>query len=569
MKTGVSKVAFDVYEKGLGMLGYGRDFNKFESKLDTIYARAFSFIDNAGNAFYFVNCELCFITPNLKKLIVETLQERFPNGDFHDKNIMITAQHTHSGPAGYSEHPLYNFPVPQFRPKILHKIADTIIEAIILSKQNLKEASISFEQGDLEPEIEVAYNRSLKAYNNNAEVEKLTHYETHLAIERKMDLLRIDDLEGNPMGQINFFGVHTTSLGYKENKMSGDNKGYAANYFEEDIGNNFVAAFAQQLTADVSPNFHGKGKNYKKGPYKTDLENCKFNGQLQYQKAKEIWKNAGKNNVSGNIDTEIRYHDFANVLCNPKFAKNNEQAWTSSACHGTAFFAGTPIDGPGMPEIIHKFARTVSRTIRKNELKKAQKSTDIEYKNWIERKYATQDPKTILFETGKGVVWGTSNIKNFAIPSFVDGGLKQMKKEHRLGALRETPWTPHFLPIQIAIVGNIAFIGFPGEITTVAGQQLRKLMQSKLASKGVQHVIIASYANCYMGYCVTNDEYQTQCYEGGHTVFGQWTHAAFMTKFEELAEVMDKAAEDRKNGYQFMIHKFSDKELALRTRKNA
>src|SRR5690606_2597305 len=145
---------------------------------------------------------------------------------------------------------------------------------------------------------------------------------------------------------------------------------------------------------------------------------------------------------------------------------------------------------------------------------KAKKSKDVAYKEWIERKYATQNPKTILFETGKGVIWGTKDIKNFIVPSFVDGGLKQMKKEYQLGALRELPWTPHFLPIQIAIVGNIAFVGFPGEITTVAGQQLRRMIQQKLAHKGIQHVIIASYANCYMGYCVTNDEYQVQCYEG-------------------------------------------------------
>ncbi len=567
MKTGVSKIAFDVYEPGLGMLGYGRHFNKLENKLDNIHARAFTFVDDDNNSFYLVNCELCFITPNLKKIIVEKLQAQFPSGDYHDKNIMITAQHTHSGPAGYSEHPLYNFPVPQFRPLILQQIADTIVKAIIASKENVQQTSVYYKQGDIEPELDIAYNRSLKAYNNNEGIEKRTDYETHLAIERKMDLIRIDDAQGNPIGQINFFGVHTTSLGFKENKLSGDNKGYAATYFEEDMGNNFIAAFAQQLTADVSPNFHGKGKNWKKGPYKSDIENCKFNGQLQYKKAKEIWQNASDNAIEGRIDTEIRYSDFANILCNPKFAKNQENAWTSSACHGTSFFAGTPVDGPGMPEIVHKFARAVSRGIRKHELKKARKGADVEYKNWIERKYATQDPKTILFETGKGIVWGTKDIKNFFIPSFVDGGLKQMKKEHRLGALRELPWTPHFLPLQIATVGSIAFVGFPGEITTIAGQQLRQMVQEKLAHKGIKHVIIASYANCYMGYCVTNDEYQTQCYEGGHTVFGQWTHAAFMTKFEELAEEMDKSDEERKNAYKFMIHHFSEKELALRTRK--
>ena len=40
-----------------------------------------------------------------------------------------------------------------------------------------------------------------------------------------------------------------------------------------------------------------------------------------------------------------------------------------------------------------------------------------------------------------------------------------------------------------------------------------------------------------MGYITTQEEYQKQNYEGGHTLYGQWTLAAFQTSFVKIAEV--------------------------------
>ena len=51
----------------------------------------------------------------------------------------------------------------------------------------------------------------------------------------------------------------------------------------------------------------------------------------------------------------------------------------------------------------------------------------------------------------------------------------------------------------------------------------------------MRQVLLCTYANDYMGYVTTNEEYQEQCYEGGHTIFGQWTLAAFQTRLTTLA----------------------------------
>ena len=50
-------------------------------------------------------------------------------------------------------------------------------------------------------------------------------------------------------------------------------------------------------------------------------------------------------------------------------------------------------------------------------------------------------------------------------------------------------------------------------------------------------VILSPYANAFSGYITTQEEYQTQYYEGGHTIFGQWTLAAHQTQFDKVAEM--------------------------------
>jgi neutral ceramidase len=108
-------------------------------------------------------------------------------------------------------------------------------------------------------------------------------------------------------------------------------------------------------------------------------------------------------------------------------------------------------------------------------------------------------------------------------------------------------------------------VGFPGEVTTIAGKRLEKMLAEELKESRIDHVIICSYTNHYLGYCTTWEEYQTQCYEGGHTVYGQWTHAAFMTEFRKLAREFTKPKEKRNLDRSLKYNQFSEKEISLRT----
>ena len=103
--------------------------------------------------------------------------------------------------------------------------------------------------------------------------------------------------------------------------------------------------------------------------------------------------------------------------------------------------------------------------------------------------------------------------------------------------------------------------GFPFEITTIAGKRLRKSLEEVLSKRGVKRVILCPYANGYSGYMTTNEEYQAQIYEGGHTVFGEWSFAALQTKFDLLAKEMLKPKDERKFVHDAIPPDFTEEEL--------
>ncbi|MFY9309787.1 MAG: neutral/alkaline non-lysosomal ceramidase N-terminal domain-containing protein [Bacteroidia bacterium] len=557
------------FTKGIGMMGYGMHFNIVEEIETPLSARAFVIRDSeTKKKIVFVNAEIAFITIAIKKEVVKRLHANYPHFGYTDENVILTAQHTHSAPGGYSHYPFYNFSIPGFVPAVFEKITGGIIEAIKHAESDIKPAALYLNTGAFEADQEVAFNRSLPAYNANPEVQKVAEGKTHLAVDREMTLLRIDSPDGIQRAMINWFGVHTTSIPNTNKKICYDNKGYAASYFEKHIRNTtglngFTAAFAQGVSGDVSPNFiWDSKKKVMRGKYADPFESARFNGNLQYLKALEIYETALKQSpLKGEIDHVLMYVDFSSVQPDKEFT-NGQEVHTGPACHGIAFFRGTA-EGPGMPPALGSVALFLSRTVKKYELLKA-RFASAEERNNILTKYRIQGKKDIMLEAGAGKILGASNMSRLIVPSIADKSIATVKKQYKNGSLR-TPWIPQVLPLQLIIIGELAIAGFPGEITTIAGKRLKETLLSVLEKRGIKKVVISSYANAYCGYVTTYEEYQCQLYEGGHTVYGEWTLAAFQTEFKKLALQLLEKPENRKLDTGVKPLEFTKEELSKRT----
>jgi neutral ceramidase len=74
---------------------------------------------------------------------------------------------------------------------------------------------------------------------------------------------------------------------------------------------------------------------------------------------------------------------------------------------------------------------------------------------------------------------------------------------------------------------------------------LKVAVLNVLEKRGVMDVILTSNSNEFSGYTTTFEEYQVQGFEGGFTLFGQHTLAAFQTEFTKMAETLCLPPENR------------------------
>jgi neutral ceramidase len=554
MRIGTSKIDITFFREKLGMLGYGRHFHYMHGIETPQYARAFAFEQN-GRKMAFVNVDFCFATIYLKNGIVEKLQLEYPELGYTDANLMITAQHTHSTAAGYTQHLIYNMVTPGFQWDVYEHYRDKITEAIVAADLKLQKAEIKYHSGEFHPEAEVAFNRSVRSYNRNPEItERLGHKNRHLAVDRVMKLLRFNRPDGSPIGSINWFGVHTTSVSNRYDKVCYDNKGYAADYFEnylkEEYGteNEMHTAFAQDAAGDISPNFvwHQRYREYR-GKQKDDYENAGENGHLQFEKAKEIFEESmlKGEKIDGEIDYILAYFDMTNTAISEEYTKGISNQRTGPACFGMAFLEGTT-DGQGAPRALGAIVKAIFNSSREVEILAARLSKNPERQEEVLNFYNSQRPKAVVMNLSSGVVANAKFPEKLVIPGFFDPVVKYIKHVHRIGKKVKTPWVEERMPMQIFILGKLAIVGIPAEITTVAGQRLRNTVAEVLKERGVETVILSPYANGYAGYITTPEEYQLQRYEGGHTLFGRWTLPAYQIHFKALATELLKSPDERR-----------------------
>ncbi|MGV3524379.1 MAG: neutral/alkaline non-lysosomal ceramidase N-terminal domain-containing protein [Candidatus Sericytochromatia bacterium] len=561
MQAGAAKNRIRVDVRGMGMMGYGAPHNTVEYAHGDLFARACVFRDAEGHWSAFVNLEICFITQALHQAVLEQLATVFPELTAH--NLLLTAQHTHSAPGGHSHYMFYNVTVPGFQPDIFQAMLNATVESLLQARQRLQAAHLSFGRAAFPEHEEVAFNRSLEAYNANPENAPLAAHQTHLAIDREMALLKVSAESGSPLAVITWFGVHATNLGPENQGMSADNKGFAALALEQSYlqqGDEVVAIFAQAAAGDVSPNFYGSAQKGRRGKFDSELESARFNGHLQARQAQRILAQPLRP-LSAHVAGVLSYADLSKVDCDPRFTGGQTGCHTTPAAHGVAFLKGTTIDGQGISAQFATAIAAYCQLQRAGRMKRLQ-SRDPEAFARENAYLAMQAPKVIAIETGKRRFLGLEDLTQLPIPDRLEPLVAELRRLAREHAIDEHSWTPQVLPLQLLRLGELVLVGFPGELTTTAARRLREALSACLPGT---EIVLSCYANAYFGYATTPEEYLLQAYEGGHTVFGRWTLPAFQTLFAQLAPALDAEAAPALSA----VPRFSETEISRRTGKPA
>ncbi|OTG84681.1 neutral/alkaline non-lysosomal ceramidase N-terminal domain-containing protein [Acinetobacter sp. ANC 4648] len=561
-KVGWDKQEIHIIPKGYAMFGYGMWTHRADKKRTALYARSISIQHYLSTPLIFCCLDFGCITHAMRSEAIKQLQQRL-GSSFQEQQLVLMATHTHSGPGGCGYEALYNMPTPGFIPEHLDAVIQAIVESICNALQHAEDTEISITSIQFDDITPIAWNRSIKAYNRNPEVLPRTEQETHLALNRRMQLIgfyRQNQLQSF----ISFFGVHATCLGNTLNAYDGDNKGYAATLSEEFLKQkgliNPVAIFAQATAGDVSPHFHG---------HKQQKIRDQIQGEQEYQYAQQNGRYQSElalqalsqplNRIEGEIDALCTYVDLSNIEIPAEFSKGIVDARTSQPCHGQAFFAGTPVDGHGAPKVFTHGMSILAQWVRKKRLANPDSPQYAKY----QALYASQGVKNIVMEAGDKKILG-QNVD--VIPGIFDPLIGEMNKQIKAGAIQDSPLVPSVVPLQLIQLGPLVLVCCPGEITTIAGQRVMKTVQKIVAlNPNIKDVWLSSYCNDYMGYITTFEEYQQQAYEGGHTLFGQWTLSAVQFKFQQLAQQLCIAKDLREYDQSTRPKPIPKQELAKRT----
>src|SRR4051794_38032608 len=471
---------------GLPMQGMA-DRNQITAGVESrLYARAYVVAnpesETAAERVAIVVADIWSGTRRLKAAVLERLAAT--HGDaYTDANLLLAGTHTHSAPGGYSGALLYDFDFERggCDEATVTCIADGCARAVEMAHANLAPGRILVNRGEV---ADCGRNRSPQAYICNPQHER-DRWDADT--DRQMLLLKFvkDNGEGDeqPVGVLNWYPIHPTDHGQKNRLVSGDNKGYASELFEQQMGSDvsqrhpFVAAFANSNCGDVSGNVElGRIPD---GTH--DRDQMEKHGRQQFEVAEQLSQTATEE-VTGPIEHRHARVDFSNVV----LGDGGARSWPAAL--GISFAAGSSEDSVPEPDLGIREGITASNIDEGDELIGG------------------------VAGLGLSVIFGISVIDQALAVEEREGHLP--KPVVLMPGIKEPSAVPQVLPVQLLRIGNVAVLGVPGELTTMAGRRLRATVLDALSASGVNDVALATYANDYAQYITTLEEYSSQQYEG-------------------------------------------------------
>lgn len=494
-------------------------YAKMDQKGNGLHLRTFSrafIIDDGEERFVFVSVDSAMIGHDIRQEVLRKLRVQF--GDMYtERNVMISGTHTHSSPGGFMLDILFDLTTFGFVRESFDAIVNGITKSIERAHNAVVPGRIFITHGQV---LDANINRSPQAYRNNPKSER-DKYEYD--VDKILTQMQFIDADDKPLGAINWFAVHPTSMNNTNHLVSSDNVGYASILFENMMDSDaaigkgsFVAAFASTNLGDVSPNTRGpkcefSGNNcsdqytcpgkkeqcFASGPGKDMFDSTSIIAHKIYQESVKLWRNGETMEVVGPVRV---VHQYVNM---PEQTAEffNETTGKLEEVHGCvpamgySFAAGTT-DGPG------SFA--------------------------FEQGTTTSNP-----------LWNT--VRNFLAAPTADDIRCQGAKPILLTTGRmKLPyqWQPKIVSTQVAVIGDVVIAGVPGEFTTMSGRRLRESIKKVMndASDDETSVIVAGLCNTYSDYVTTPEEYQIQRYEGASTIYGPHTLTIYLRQYQELVQ---------------------------------
>jgi neutral ceramidase len=477
----------------------------------------------------FVSLDVGMGSDLLNLRVLKRLAEELPveaQGLCRVDNLSISGTHTHSAPGGYLQYVLYQLTGTGFVQETMDALVEGTAQALLQAFEKLQPGRLSLSQGQLR---NASINRSPTSYllNPLAEREEYRHQgdTDKTMVQLLLEPWKNETLSGDvrpPLGFLNWFAVHGTSMNGTNQLISGDNKGYASYLMERHMDpdavtghGSFVAAFASTNLGDVSPNLagprcldsglpcdlttstcHGQmNLCVAFGPGQDMFESTEIIGRRQFDKSLGLLEQPSSSGDRRLLEGTIRSrHAFVDMSLRNVTLSNGTTVHTCPAALGLSFAGGT-MDGAGGLDFRQGM------------------NTSHPFWAMVFGHLSLPSPAQVACQAPKPIMLNTGRVK---LPY---------------------DWDPNTVPISIFQVGSFFILNVPCEFTTMAGRRLRKAVEEVLVQAGVPDPVltIAGLTNSYTHYVTTYEEYQAQRYEAASTLYGPYTLDTYLQEFRRLA----------------------------------
>lgn len=484
---------------GMPMGGYSVMANKGMGFRTRLKARVVYLNDGNGHSTAMVQTDLTAGSLLLHHKVSSLVAEKT---GLRPSDIVITASHSHSAPVNHFENDFYNKHMSSgqgLEEEFLAFSAQRIATGIIEAYDNRRPAKVATGKKDI---YGYNRNRSLDSYVLNENVTGIDLEDPEAifkAVNPSMYMIRIDvqDEKGDfkPLAAYSSFSVHATAITVPVEVYNSDLYAYAQKDLEWAIANKYdtewpvVHGLTTGTQGDMAPALPQRGDNMF-GHLDLNWKEAKELGQGIGREAISLFESLGQK-LTSNVNIQASAREL-NI-------RENNKVEGVELCEDPA--VGAPV-AAGAFERRTPFLAAVPLL----------KGGNIMSRSWV-------------FTEG------------------CHGNKTHLGFKYLQPILEPKDSFPNTVMFQLIKVNDMVMIPLPFEVTTESGRRIAERVANEFAAAGnlVENAWVASNANGYFGYSTTPEEYSRQNYEGGHTLYGQYSTPYLTAQLGVLAKDMNQS----------------------------
>ncbi len=467
---------------GMPMGGYSMLANKGKGFRTRLKARVVYLNDSKGHSVALVQADLPAGSLLLHHKVAEAVSEKT---GLRPGDIAITASHSHSAPANFFENDFYNKHMTSGQwldVNLLEFVTRRIAQGILEAYEGRRAAKVATGHKDI---YGYNRNRSLSSYVLNENVKDISLSDPEAvfkAVNPALCMLRVDveDDDGRykPLAAYSSFSAHATALTPPVEVYNADFFAYSQKDLERTIRRKYATPWVvvHAMTAGTQGDM---------APALPDTSNYIFSfPPVDWKQARKLGEGVGREAIS--------------------------------------LFEAL---GEGLTADI-----SVSSSVRELNIREQNVVEDIKL-----CKDAVVGNTLMGGANERGVPWISAipflkggNVMSRRWWFFKDGC--QGNKRHLFSLLQPLiepkDSFPNTAMFQLIRVNDAVILPVPFEVTAESGRRMAARVKREFVDAGdedIRHVWVAQNANGYFGYATTPEEYSGQNYEGGHTLYGQYT----------------------------------------------